>query len=99
MEQTWQALEHSGIAPNTLKGSQAGVYIGICTSDYNTLLTKYGDEEEINAYVGTGSALSTATGRISYTLGLQGPNMAIDTACSSSLVAIQLVILLWSGLY
>src|SRR5262249_4341306 len=39
-------------------------------------------------YLGTGTALSVAAGRLSYLLGWHGPSLAIDTACSSSLVAV-----------
>ena len=85
---TWIALENAGIASDGLFESNTGVFVGIATQDYNLLLNKYSDPKERNAYLGTGNALSTATGRISYIFGLQGPNMAIDTACSSSLVAL-----------
>ncbi|MFI4955249.1 MAG: beta-ketoacyl synthase N-terminal-like domain-containing protein, partial [Gammaproteobacteria bacterium] len=88
LEATWEALEDAGIAPTSLKDSLTGVFIGISSNDYGDLLKNHLPEQEIDAYFGTGNAASTATGRISYTLGLKGPNLAIDTACSSSLVAL-----------
>ncbi|MFI4954656.1 MAG: beta-ketoacyl synthase N-terminal-like domain-containing protein, partial [Gammaproteobacteria bacterium] len=88
LEVTWEALEDSGIEPKTLNSSLSGVFIGLSSHDYEDLLTKALNVEEIDAYFVTGNAASTATGRISYTLGLQGPSLAVDTACSSSLVAL-----------
>lgn len=88
LKHTWLALESAGISPHSLHGSDTGVFIGISTNDYGELIQQNGHLNEINAYIGTGNALSTASGRISYQLGLQGPNLAIDTACSSSLVAL-----------
>jgi acyl transferase domain-containing protein/NADPH:quinone reductase-like Zn-dependent oxidoreductase/acyl carrier protein/short-subunit dehydrogenase len=88
LEVTWEALERAGQPPDGLAGSDAGVFIGISTDDYSRL--KPGDPAQIDAYTGTGTAFSTAAGRISYLLGLQGPNFPIDTACSSSLVAVHL---------
>lgn len=88
LEVSWEALERSNIQPNTLAGSQTGVYIGICTNDYSSLQIAANDQE-ITPYFGLGNSLSAAAGRIAYFLGLQGICKAIDTACSSSLVALQ----------
>jgi len=91
LEVTWEALEHAGLAPERLAESKTGVFMGLCSHDYEQLLVRAQASDladQYNAYVATGNAASTAVGRISYSLGLQGPNMAIDTACSSSLVAI-----------
>ncbi|WPZ32678.1 SDR family NAD(P)-dependent oxidoreductase [Thalassobaculum sp. OXR-137] len=86
LEVCWRALEQGGIPPSSLAGSQTGVFIGISTNDYLHRLTR--DPEAIDAYLGTGNALSVAANRLSFFLGLEGPSLAIDTACSSSLVAI-----------
>ena len=88
LETTWEALERAGQSPEQLFNSQTGVFLGISNSDYYRMLLS--DIPNIDAYVSTGNALSTAVGRLSYTLGLHGPNLAVDTACSSSLVAIHL---------
>ncbi len=89
LEVCWEALENSGHSPRTLLGTPTGVFLGICSTDYHDLLLARGDEA-LDAYVASGVAPSIAAGRISYTLGLEGPSMAIDTACSASLVAVHL---------
>lgn len=88
LEVTWEALEDGGLVPSTLAGTQAGVFIGISSSDYAHLLLRRADA--IDVYDGTGSALSIAANRLSYTLDLRGPSVAVDTACSSSLVAVHM---------
>ncbi|WP_380283511.1 SDR family NAD(P)-dependent oxidoreductase [Kitasatospora purpeofusca] len=72
LEASWEALERSGIDPSQLKGSATGVYAGV----------------QFHDYVGSNSTGSIVTGRIAYTLGLEGPAVSVDTACSSSLVAL-----------
>lgn len=90
LEVAWEALEHAGIAPGSLAGSPAGVFVGMSGNDYAHLPTKFGDLESVDLYFGTGTAPSVAAGRIAYTLGLRGPALAVDTACSSSLMAVHL---------
>lgn len=86
LELAWEALERAGILPQTLSSTMTGVYIGSIGSDYNT----DAELETLNGYVSTGQLSSLISGRVAYTLGLQGPAITIDTACSSSLVAIHL---------
>ncbi|MEM8530663.1 MAG: amino acid adenylation domain-containing protein [Chloroflexota bacterium] len=85
LEVVYEALEHAGIAPSQLAGTNAGVFMGISTTDYSRLALA---PDVLNAYSGTGNAFSIVANRISYWLDARGPSMAIDTACSSSLVAI-----------
>ncbi len=89
LEVCWEALEHANIIPESLAGSRTGVFIGICNQDFS-LLSMSRDKTDIDAYMTTGMAHSVASGRLSYTLGLEGPCIAIDTACSSSLVSVHL---------
>src|ERR1700744_3777070 len=90
LEVGWEALENAGQAPEKLLGSSTGVFLGIASNDYAQLQMQFGDPATIDAYLATGTCHSVAAGRLSYTLGLQGPSLAIDTACSSSLVAVHL---------
>ncbi|WP_373024732.1 type I polyketide synthase [Streptomyces yangpuensis] len=79
LETAWEALERAGIAPATLKETPTGVFAGVVYHDYLV-------------GGGTGSLASVASGRIAYTLGLEGPAVTVDTACSSSLVALHLAV-------
>ncbi|HLK62418.1 MAG TPA: amino acid adenylation domain-containing protein [Bryobacteraceae bacterium] len=87
LEVAWHAIEDAGIAPDRLRGSNSGVFVGVTTNDYARLQMN-GGADRLDAYFFTGNPLNTVAGRISYVLGWNGPSMAIDTACSSSLAAI-----------
>ncbi|WP_299411716.1 non-ribosomal peptide synthetase [Acaryochloris sp. IP29b_bin.148] len=86
LEVSWEALERAGHVPQ--QNNQTGVFVAIGTADYANL--QAGSPTGIDAYTGTGSGFCFAAGRLSYVLGLQGPNMALDAACSSSLMAVHL---------
>ena len=90
LEVTWEALEDAAQPPHGLQGSRTGVFVGILSSDYGDMQLAEDGVERIDTYFGSGTARSMASGRVSYTLGLQGPSVSIDTACSSSLVAMHL---------
>ena len=86
LELTWEALERSSINPQTLAGSQTGIWIGISNNDWARILVE--NPRKIDGYTGIGGAGSVAAGRIAHFLGSYGPAEVIDTACSSSLVAV-----------
>ncbi|HEY0225576.1 MAG TPA: type I polyketide synthase, partial [Mycobacterium sp.] len=88
LEVAWEALEHAGIPPSSLRRSQTGVFAGSCSSEYGFLGA--GDLAQVDAWNNTGGAMSIIANRLSYFLDLRGPSVAVDTACSSSLVAIHL---------
>lgn len=88
LETAWEALEHAACPPDSLAGSNTGVFVGHMVGDYHALL---GDKLHLmDSYVSTGVLDSLLANRLSYTLNLQGPSLSVDTACSSALTALHL---------
>ena len=90
LEVAWEALEHAGVAPETIRGTQTAVFVGVTAYDYMLSLSGQLRPEDLDAYIPTGNAANFAAGRLAYFLGVRGPAVVIDTACSSSLAAIHL---------
>ncbi len=88
LEVAWEALEDAGYNPGGIRGSDTGVFLALSNSDYNRMV--FACIEAVDAYSSTGNIPSVAAGRISFTLGLEGPCMVLDTACSGSLVTVHL---------
>ncbi|WP_175411178.1 type I polyketide synthase, partial [Streptomyces sp. TRM64462] len=88
LETAWETFERAAIDPTTLGGSSVGVYAGVMYHDYAVGLTDV--PREVEGMLSIGNSGSATSGRVSYTLGLEGPAVTVETACSSSLVAIHL---------
>lgn len=88
LEVSWQALQHAGLDPQQLRGSNTGVFVGLSSNDYFKAHMGSLNPDSISAYALTGVHASTASGRLSYFYDWHGPCFAVDTACSSSLVAL-----------
>ncbi|MGV9568025.1 type I polyketide synthase, partial [Streptomyces sp. NPDC003480] len=91
LEVAWEALEDSGRDPRRLGGSRTGVFVGISEAEYLHQMQRSA-AHSVEMHDVTGTALSVASGRLSYHLGLRGPSLALDTACSSALVAVHLAV-------
>ncbi|MEV5887619.1 beta-ketoacyl synthase N-terminal-like domain-containing protein, partial [Streptomyces sp. NPDC052020] len=88
LETSWEALERAGINPASLRGSRTGVFFGAEVHEYGTRVHQA--PLGLDGYLMTGNAPSVASGRVSYTLGLEGPAVTVDTACSGSIVSLHL---------
>lgn len=89
LEVSWEALEHAGIIPESLRLSRTGVFVGVSSTDYVRLVSANAQQKS-TIWDNTGGSSSIIANRISYFLDIQGPSIVIDTACSSSLVAVHL---------
>ncbi|OBH79281.1 polyketide synthase [Mycobacterium mantenii] len=99
LQTTWEALEDGGIAPDSLAGTEVGVFIGGFTLDYQLLQNRgRASRYRFKTHSATGMMMTMLANRISFAFDFRGPSMTVDTACSSSLVAVHLAALsIWNG--
>ena len=86
LEVSWEALEHAGVPPRALAGSDTAVLMGVNSDDYGKLIME--DLPGIEAWTGIGTSLCGIANRVSHLLDLRGPSVALDAACAASLVAV-----------
>jgi acyl transferase domain-containing protein/acyl carrier protein len=91
LETSWEALEDAGLDATALRGANGGVYVGVSAADYMVASDEL-PHDELDGYLGAGTAHSAVSGRLAYFLGWHGPCVSVDTACSSSLVALHLAV-------
>ncbi len=99
LQATWEAFEDAGIPPDTLAGTDVGVFVGGFTLDYQ-LLQNLGTSSRyrFKAHSATGMMMTMLANRLSHAFDFRGPSMTVDTACSSSLVAVHLAAQsIWNG--
>src|SRR5271154_592772 len=88
-EVAWEALENAAINPHSLRGGNTGVFTGVWTNDYERLVSGTATAKDFHHII-LGNAFSATSARVSYVLGLNGPNIAVESGCSSSMVALHL---------
>jgi len=56
LEVSWEALEDAAVDPNSMKGTQTGIFTGAWTRDYVDMINKTGFEERefFRSYMGNG---------------------------------------------
>jgi acyl transferase domain-containing protein len=83
LEVCCEALENAAVAPCSLAGTDAAVWIGISNSDHWRAVLS--DVQAIDRFSLIGNSGGEAAGRVSWMLDARGPSQVVDTGSSSSL--------------
>ncbi|MGH3312324.1 MAG: polyketide synthase, partial [Streptomyces sp.] len=89
LELAWECIEDARLSPASLDGSGTGVFVGAMADDFARLQGRLGADRMTRHTLG-GTQRGLLANRVSHTLGLRGPSLAVDTGQSSSLVAVHL---------
>ncbi|MEU0135859.1 type I polyketide synthase, partial [Streptomyces sp. NPDC006296] len=87
LELAWEALEHAGVDPSSVRGDRAGVFLGTMGDDYAGLVRDQGPDA-VDSFTLSALQRGILANRISFFLGLSGPSVVVDSAQSSALVAV-----------
>nr|WP_229521463.1 SDR family NAD(P)-dependent oxidoreductase [Paenibacillus monticola] len=87
LEVAWETIEDAGYTRSKLKKGKTGVFVGVMYGQYQLYGTEYFSQGE---GIALNSSFASIANRVSYTLDLNGPSIALDTMCSSSLTSIHL---------
>ncbi|GAA0426277.1 SDR family NAD(P)-dependent oxidoreductase [Streptomyces luteireticuli] len=90
LELVWEAMEDAGVRDDRMRGSRTGVFVGVASDDYAALASRSELADSGEPFAFTGTHRAVVANRVSWTLGLTGPSLAVDAAQASSLVAVHL---------
>ena len=90
LQVVYEAIEDAGIPLEDLQQCRTGVYVGSMFTEYSSLILDKSNIRNIDQFSSTGVSMSVIANRISFSLNLTGPSLALNTACSSSLVALDI---------
>ncbi|CAM3960092.1 beta-ketoacyl synthase N-terminal-like domain-containing protein [Pseudoalteromonas byunsanensis] len=90
LEVSWAALENAGMPIESIRGANAGVFVGVMNKDHSDLMVNQLSNDQILAQMNTGNHESVLSGRLSYFFDFKGPSLTLNTACSSSLLTVHL---------
>ncbi|MBC7953239.1 MAG: hypothetical protein H7Z12_15635 [Rhodospirillaceae bacterium] len=88
LELGYEALEDAGQDLGRLSGGDHGVYVGVCFSEYRERLLAEPGGRPMDSFLICGTTSCSASGRLSYHFGFEGPSLTLDAACSSSLLTV-----------
>ncbi|MBT1099892.1 non-ribosomal peptide synthetase/type I polyketide synthase [Streptomyces sp. Tu10] len=90
LELAHEALERAGYAGPRRRGRRIGVFAAVGDSGYRGILERAAADGSPLPAALTGNLPALVAARVSQSLDLDGPALAVDTACSSGLVALHL---------